>query len=184
MIEKFDTKKISNLAKELIKQGKQKQEVYEELVNEYKYRNQIADIVRYSPSIEKQKKYLIWNTIYLIFLSLITLLSLLNPTLGIIWLVLLVAIVALKKFKYYYWNTILGVITIISVIGLAFYHGANDGFESVVLLISVSLPLALILIIGGVYLPKKLTPKYTERKEKYKDRNGKERIRIVHLFEE
>jgi len=66
MKEKIDTKNISKLVKNLISQGKQKQEVYEELVSEYKYRNPIADIIRYTPSIEKQKKYLVWNFIYLI----------------------------------------------------------------------------------------------------------------------
>ena len=52
----FDSKKIQSLTKELLIQGKAKQEIYEELVNEYKYRNKIADIIRYTPTVERLKK--------------------------------------------------------------------------------------------------------------------------------
>ena len=184
MNNKIDKKKIQDLAKVLLTEGKTKQEVYEELVSQFKYRNIIADIVRYTPSKERLKKYSIWNTLYLVFISLITLLSLLQPTLGIIWLILLIVLVAMKKFKYYYWNTILGVITIISVLALTLYQGMNNGFESTLIMLLFSIPIALIFIFAGIYLPKIMTPKYNEKKEKYIDKNGKEKLRLIHIFEQ
>lgn len=180
----FDSKKIQGLTKELLIQGKTKQEIYEELVNEYKYRNKIADIIRYTPTVERLKKYSIWNTVYLVFISLITLLSFMQPSVGIIWLVVLIVLVALKRFKYYYWNTILGAVTVISVLALTLYQGMNNGFDSTLILIFSSIPLAMIFIIAGHYLPKKMTPEHTERKEKYIDKSGNDRLRIIHLFEE
>lgn len=182
MNKEFDSKNIRKLAKEQLVQGKSKQEIYEELVKEFKFRNKIADIVRYTPTVERSKKYSIWNALYLIYISIITLLSLLQPSLGIIWLVLLIVIVALKKFKYYYWNTILGTIAIIAFVALALYQVAHN--EAGTTLSFLILPIALVFIIAGIYLPKIMTPKYKERKEKYIDKNGNERLRIVHIFEE
>ena len=43
----IDKKKLREEAKELIYQNKSKQEAYDELLIKYKYRNTIADIVRY-----------------------------------------------------------------------------------------------------------------------------------------
>ena len=182
MKSKIDRKKVRKQAKTLINQGKSKQEVYDELVTEYKYRNEIAEIVRYTPTTEKLRKYSIWNTLYLIFISLITLLLLLQPTLGIIWFILLIVIVASKKFKYYYWNSILGLVMIISVVALSLYEGTNDGSETILATI-ITLTTAIITILAGIILPRKITPKYIEKKEKYLDKNGKEKLRIIHIFE-
>lgn len=182
-MQKEDKKKISKEAKDLIKQGKSKQEVYDELVDKYKYRNAIADIVRFTPSLERLKKYSAWNTAFLIIVSLLTLLSIFNITLGIIWFVFIIIIVAMKKYKYYYWITILGAITIMVSFALYFLSGENGESDVDLATLIGSLIIAIIFILAGTILPKKITPPYTERKEKFIDKNGKQKLMVVHVFE-
>jgi hypothetical protein len=42
----------------------------------------------------------------------------------------------------------------------------------------------LIIICAGIFLPKILTPKYIKNEERYKDDDGKERIRVIHVFDD
>ncbi|MBN2730220.1 MAG: hypothetical protein JXR53_13425 [Bacteroidales bacterium] len=181
---KVDKTEIQKLVKELIGQGKSKQEVYDEMVGEFQNRKMIAEIVRFTPSVTRLKKYGIWNNLYLVFVSIITILSFYRPTLGIIWLGLLVIIVASKRFKYYYWNTLLGLIIIIVSCLLALRYFMNgNGFDSVGMKFLLALFIGIIFTIGGALLPKILTPKYKEKWEKYLDNNGIEKMRIQYVFE-
>lgn len=182
---KVDKTEIQKLVKELIGQGKSKQAVYDEMVGEFQNRKMIAEIVRFTPSATRLKKYGIWNNLYLVFVSIITILSFYRPTLGIIWLGLLVIIVASKRFKYYYWNTFLGLLIIIISCLLALRYFMNgNGFDSVGMKFLLALFIGIIFTLGGVLLPKILTPKYKEKWEKYLDNNGVEKMRTRYVFED
>lgn len=172
-------------ASKLIKEGKSKQETYESLLELTRNRKLIADIVRYTPTKEKLSKYGIWNTLFIVFISIVVVLfSLVQFSMHIIWPVLLLLVVAMKRFKLYYFNTIFGIVTMLGISGLVLYELVNDGLEHSVFTTLCVLPIPVLFILGGVLLPKKITPKYEEKKERYTDNNGRQRIRIVHYFEE
>jgi hypothetical protein len=186
MNKKIDPRKVRDFVKDLLKKGKSKQEVYEELIKKYNNRNQVADILRFIPSIERNKKYGIWNTIYLIYLSIFLLITIVIPTIGTTVFFLLALLIALKKFEYYYWNTIFGVVTLILyaiIIAIAGTYFKNDGPEERIMHAFVIFN-TLIFIYAGIFLPKILTPKYIKNEERYKDDDGKERIRVIHVFDD
>ena len=152
----IDKEKIRKKAVERIKEGKSKQEVYEELSIEFKNRKEIAEIIRFVPYEYKLKKYNSLNTAYLILLIVITLLTFIKITLGAIWLIWLIYIVASKKFKLYYWNSILGGVYFISGFFLLIL-GNKTGESFSYVYLSIALLISLIFIFFVFNLSKSKT---------------------------
>ncbi len=184
IINKPDKRIIRELAKRKLKAGKSKQEVYEELSEQFNFRNEVAEIVRFIPSNERKKKYEKWNIVYLVFLSLLTLIAFFAFNFGSLWYIFLIALVASKQYKYYNWNIFIGVISLISILSVALYSGMDNGITtSWIIMVAVAIPITLVLIFAGIYLPKFITPNYREEKEKYTNNEGNERLRLVHFFD-
>ncbi len=180
----MDKKKVTVLAKKMIKEGQNKQEVYNQLVDEYHERKTIADIIRYIPSPEKLKKYGIWNALFLTFIIGTTSAVLLTvPSFSLAPLLIFVALVAFKQFKYYYWSVFFGIVLlIIGTIGNIYNYLEKPSDFQVMPLIAICL-LGVIFIFAGTYLPKKIIPNYREEKEKYTASNGQTKIRLKHYFD-
>jgi len=179
MEEKIDKKIVAKIAQKKLKSGKTKQEVYDELVDAFKYRNDVADVLAQIPTNARWKKYGFWNTLFLIFLCIITTILLIQPTIGLIWMGWVIYVVAARKFKLYYWNILLGFMGVIAILGVSFYQGSILWTDTI-----ISVVLSLILILGGVYLPKLLTPAYKEVREPYLNAEGERRIVVKHDFPE
>lgn len=75
-------------------------------------------------------------------------------------------------------------LVILILSGLFLYQTINAGFDQSLLRFIYALPIPVVFIAAGILLPQKITPKFHEKKEKYFDKHGRERIRIVHLFED
>jgi hypothetical protein len=181
---KVNKETLKKEAAKHLNQGKTKQEVYEALLALSRNRSLVANVVRYTPTKKKLKKWGIWNTLFLVFISVLILLSLFQLSINIIWLVLLLIIVAMKRFELYYFHTIFGVLVFLGFSGLFFYQMVNEGFNQSLLRFVYVLPIPIVFIAAGIILTQKITPKFREKKEKYIDKHGRERIRIVHLFED
>ncbi len=175
----LDKKSIRKIAKEQIEKGVPKQQVYNELVEQFKFRNDIAKIVREIPSNERWSKYGFLNVVLLLLVCILTIFSLIKPNFGIIWMFWIVYIVAFRKFNYYYWNTLLGAIGLITTIGLNLIEQKIAILESGIIVLT-----SLLFVIAGIYLPKILTPSFSEVKESYLNSKGIKKIRVVHKFEE
>lgn len=177
----FDKKKVRALAREMIKQGKSKQEVYDELVKQFYFRNEIADIVVEIPSNERWKSYGILNTLTLVFLLLLVIASLYTQQyISIIFPGLLAWLVFTKKFSRYFWLMLFGGISALSIIVIFIF--ASGEFDTISLLISLGG--SALLFMAGYALPRMLTPEYQEVKEFYINDQGKKKIRLVHRFVE
>jgi hypothetical protein len=175
-------KEIRGKSRALLAFGKTKQETYDELVEEYKYSNEVAEVVRYTPTPEKWKKYRGWNTAYMIFLIVLFLFSMLSPSFGLVLLGVVLGVVIDKNFRLYYLSSFAGGLGILASTGLALYEiGTNT--TNAILTIVITVPIGAIMIIAGVYLPRVITPKYKEKREKFLDARGRERIKVVHVFE-
>jgi hypothetical protein len=180
---KIPKKEIAKEAQQLLKQGgKTKQEVFEMLVDKYKYSKDVADVLRYIPTTQAIAKYGAWNTVLLVILILTAIISFMpNPTLGILWYVLLIYAVATKRIQYYMWATILYSFFAISFLAIIMYM---KSFE--IIFHWISLIFLTFFVIPGCILPlwiqKKLCPKPIERKEVYVNAEGNRRLKIVYEF--
>ena len=147
-------------------------------------RSLIADVVRYIPTKKKLAKYGMWNTLFLVFIALIVALNIIQLSINAIWAILLFIIVAMKRFKYYYFHIIFGVIISFVLSGLFLYQIINEGLNESHLYFFYLLPIPIVFIVAGSVLPQKITPNFREKKKKYIDKHNRERIHIVHLFDD
>ncbi len=179
-MEKIEKNLVAKFAEEKLRSGKSKQEVYDELVEQYKYRNEVADVVVNIPTESRWKKYKVWNHLFLAFLILIAVFLLLkHPNFGLIWLSWLIYVVATRKFKFYYWNTLFGVISMLSVIAISIY----DGHFNLPVVLSGIL-FSFTCIFAGIYLPRMMTPPFEEVRKPYTNTDGENRIMVKHIFRE
>lgn len=180
----IDKKKIQKVAKEQLSQGLPKQEVYEHLVEKFRYRKEIAKIIKGIPTKERLSKYGGYNIAFLVFICLITIFLLLYPNFSLIWMFWIIYIVAFRKLNLYYWVTLLGVTSGIALIGNVLSSDVFFSDEHAIPMFAGFLLFSLVFVLAGIYLPKLLSPPYTEWKESYLNANGVKKIRVVHKFEE
>lgn len=173
----FNKKKFSQLIKEQLKEGKTKNEIYNELKTEAKdVKNQkkIADLVRFSVEDWRMKKYGIYNTLFLIFLIVIELLNILTLNYGgIIWYGFFTYIVAKKFTKHYHWFTFVGIISMFLGVLPVLINIENTNIAFLILTIVFSVVIGLIFVLFGVKMPPALTPKYRIIEEIITDSDGK-----------
>lgn len=163
MTAKLDKNAIKKLAKEKSKEGKTRQEIYDELIPIFRHKKEVADIVRFIPIMSKYKKYNFINLIFLIFLILMTLLSLFSPSIGIIWLFALIYFVATKDYKHYYWITFLGGFSVISILAISLFGLFEMNLSWIWILIMILISLVFILF-GHLY-PRLITPSYEKKRD-------------------
>ncbi|MCL2247003.1 MAG: hypothetical protein FWC10_07825 [Lentimicrobiaceae bacterium] len=183
---KVPKKEIRKEAKQLLNQGdKTKQEVFELLVDKYKYSKDVAGVLKYIPTKQAVKKYGIWNSILLIFLVITTILVFLTMPIQLIWYVPLIYIVASKKLQYYFWVTVLFSLMAIGFFIVFISTLFTQPFDTTIWIFVV---VSMFFVIPGCILPlwlqKKLCPKPIERREVYVNAEGNKRVQLVYEFPE
>jgi len=184
-------KELKKLAEQKIKEGKSRQDVYVELKEESNYKSEeIAKIVRFIPTLENRHKYKTAQTVLIIALGITILFKMLGGlsivmVKGINWLpiiflmpiinIVLTYGVVTYKGKYY---RLVGIVTILGLLrSLQDINGLNFN-----LLTLIDLGVAGVLIGLGFYLNSKMASEYQTVKEKYTNKQGKDRLRDKIIF--
>jgi hypothetical protein len=175
----LNKKEIKKVAKRELKSGKLHQTVYEELSEKYRYRKEIAGILKNIPSQKRLKQYGYLNIILLSVVIAVTVLFALNPSIGLIWFAILIYITATKQLQFYILHTLFGFIGILSTVWLVIYSGSLPPVY-----LWISIPVSLLFIVGGLLIPKLLTPKVEEIRKPYSGNDGRTRIQLIHEFNE
>jgi len=180
---KTDKKEIGKEAKALLKQRIPKQQVFETLVDKYKYSKDIIDILRYLPSENLISKYSKWNNVLFGILIFKTILFLtLSPSsiISLLFSLLFIYVVAKIKLKYYSWLAITSVFASLSFIFFLLNRGlAPIAIFNLCLYFLIVIVPTLVL---PIWLEKKLCPEPIERKELYTNSEGENRMRVVYQF--
>ncbi|MBK9636569.1 MAG: hypothetical protein IPO63_01640 [Bacteroidetes bacterium] len=171
-------REIAKEARKLLKEGMPKQEVFEVLVEQYKYSKDVATILSGIPSLKRSKRYHFWNIVLLILIIILELHNLLYPSLSIIWYGLLIYIVATKMTRYYFWIPLLSFIAI--SVAIYFLFSATTKLQLFIgfFVLAIYLPAGLL----SIWLVKKLCPSVTEKKEMYTNEDGENRMKLVYDF--
>lgn len=181
---KLQTKEITADAKQLFKEGNNKQKTFEALVEKYGYAKDVADVLKNIPSAEAVDKYGGWNTLLLILMIITSSVVILTSlSIGsIIWYSLLTYAVAKKLVKYYVWVSILSGLGLAGNTVFVLMSGADPllTWISIAILVILFLPILII----SIYLQKKLCPPPSEEKEIYTNSEGDQRMRIIYQFAE
>lgn len=183
MAEILNKKEVRKEAKELLKQGISKQQVFERLVEKHLYSIEIADILSNIPSPKAISKYGVWNNVLLgviILNALIFFIS--SPPIGVsLWFGLLIYGVLTKKINYYKWVAILSFLIITIFVVLMFNDsGGNDFSFSLISILTINL----ISCILPIWLERKLCPKPKEDKILYTNSLGEQKYKMTYQFKD
>lgn len=178
----MEKKIIRKKAKEKINSGKSKQQVYNELVEEFGNRIYVADLVRFMPEKKKIGLFFFVNYSFLLLLiaSAIFMVKQ-SPALGesiiilLTWFIPLIVIVAMRWIKFYLLIAFFGSITFFTILVIAFY----ESFQELML---ISLVVSVIYFLFGIYVPIWFTPSYQKTRQKYTNKEGQTRMRMIHKF--
>ncbi len=179
--QKVNNSEVSKEAQQLLKDGLTKQEAFETLVKKYNSTKIVADVIKHIPSLTAISKYGKWNTVLLvnIILTAIMFIILAPSTITVIEYVIMIIIVVSKRTKFYIFISALAILSLIIFSVIIF----TDSTSSIMWIPTI---IALLLLIPNAILPlwleKKLCPKPIEKKEKYTNTQGEERLRINYEF--
>ncbi len=180
-IDKNPKNEIVEKAKELLKQGRTRQETFELLVDKYKYTNKVLEVMKQMPSSKAIEKYGKWNNVLLgIMLLIVAMFSVsIGPGSLLILYGFLIYAVITKRFEHYFWISILSFVILIAVLTISIIN-INKSIDvlAIVLILALHLPM--------IYLPywieKKMCPKPKEHREWYTNHEGRDKIKIVYEF--
>lgn len=183
MAELLNKKEVRKDAKELLKQGVCKQQVFKTLVEKHKYSIEVANILTYLPSQKAIKKYGIWNYVLLVAICLNALILLFNsPNIGaILWFGLLIYGVITMRINYYKWVAILSFFLITTFVVLIFYNQGGNNYSLSLISILISNIISLIL---SIWLETKLCPKPKEEKVQYTNSEGEQKFKMTYQFKD
>jgi hypothetical protein len=172
-------KEIRKDARQLFRQGgRTKQEVYELLVEKYKYAKDVADELKYIPSTNAIAKYGKWNSILLLLVILSTIVSYyIKPSIQVlIWMAPLIYIVATFRIKYYDIIIAFCSFVLITVIPATLMNFNSLRYPRSLMLTALVLNISVCYLL--VRLRKVICPKPVERKEEHTNAEGEKRIRL------
>ena len=172
---------IRSTAKLLLKEGKSKQEVFDELLEKYHYAKDVAEVLKYIPTNSSIAKYNGWNIVLLINLIIIIGLILLSSGsyVSVIYYVLITIVVFKKSLKHYVWVSVLSAVGLIGVAGAAM-NGDNWSWPWIIIVVVILAPPLFI----SYWLPGKLSPPPIESKEQFTNAEGETRLRVVYSFKD
>ncbi|PCH99343.1 MAG: hypothetical protein COB85_00125 [Bacteroidetes bacterium] len=182
-MDKPDKKVIRTEARKLLKEGISRQTAYENLKTKYKNGKIVADLIKNLPSLEAIKLYGKWNYMLLSLLILTAgLYMYASPSIGIVlWYGILIYGVARMLLKYYMWVAAMAAFgLIVSIVGIIFSGTDSLNWAAAVLVVCLNIP-SLIL---PIWLEKRLCPKPSERKEKYTNKQGQQRMKVIYEFKD
>ena len=177
---KIDKKAIAKEAKLLIRQGKTKQEAFEQLKKQFHHAKVISKILSCIPTPKQKEKYKILNYTLLatLLLPFLFFLSQDNWETSLWYSISLYAVIWVKPKLYTVITAQSLILSIISIFVLIFGE----------IFLAWSLLAILILSLSSLFLSykleKKFCPKPTEIREKYIDKQGATRVRIIYTFTE
>jgi len=187
-------KEIAQQIKHKIREGKSQQEVFDE-ISALSYRNEeeLANIVKYYPSIRLRKRNHKGNTILLILLALVVLVEtfsvifasfalggasftailtgLLRPALLFLLMVLCSKYTARAHLYLSFINSFM--------VFKLFIHLITNRIDTGFLILAV---IYVMVMIASIYMHKRLVLGYTRLKERYLNNEGQERMRYVYEF--
>jgi hypothetical protein len=175
---KIDKKAIAKEASILIRRGKTKQEAFEQLKKQFYHAKAISKILTCIPTPKQKEKYKLLNYILFatLFLPFVFFLSQYNWGASLLYSVLLYAVIWVKP-RLYIGITALSFIFSIIIIFILFF---GEVLLSWVLLALLVLSLSSLFLSNK--LEKKFCPKPKETREKYIDKQGAIRVRIIYTF--
>jgi uncharacterized membrane protein YhaH (DUF805 family) len=184
MVDRIGNKKeIRKDARQLFREGgKTKQEVYEILVEKYKYAKDVADVLRYVPSTLALKKYGKTNSLLLVLICLTTIAYFaLKTTILIVILmappIYFIATLAIRRYYDVSFFSFLCLINLITYMGMKF---DSPKYPWPMLLSALILNIAVCYL--SFRLRRKMCPKPVERREEYTNAEGEQRIRLSYEF--
>ena len=168
-------------SKQLLDQGKSRQETFHTLLEKYNNAKIVADVVKDLPSAIALKKFGFLNIILLALLIVPTILLLLSrPNLWtIVWAGFLIYTVANKNFANYVWVSIVATCGLIGLVALITIYDTNPINWTNIIIAAL---IAILYITLPVWIKNKLCPNPNETKERYLNAEGHERIRIRYEF--
>jgi len=174
-------KEVLKEAKQLLYQGKSRQETFQALLEKHNNAKIVADIVKDLPSAIALKKYGFLNIILLVLLIVPTILMLLSkPNLWtIVWAGFLIYTVANKNFANYAWVSIVATCGLIGLVALITIYDTNPIKWTNIIIAAL---FAILYITLPIWIKNKLCPNPSETKERYFNTEGHERIRIRYEF--
>jgi len=175
-------KEIRNEIKVQLAKGKCKQDVFSIIASVYGCTKKIADMVRFIPSAELYKKYKYWNMAYLLLMLIITAGTIKFPSILIPFGIISYG-VATKRFEFYWANSVLGFMLLFSIIGFLLTTEINYYDFSEIIIPIVIFTVSIIMILTGIILPTKITPKYRIEKRPFSNKKGDKRLKLVYLFD-
>ena len=148
-------------------------------MGKYKYAKHVADVLKYIPSTQAMAKYGKWNSVLLSLLILHAVFSfLVSLSIGsLLWYGFLIYGIATMRMKYYKWITVVSFCALLGVIVITVFYQSEKYWLTIFAIFFIALYCFL-----PLWLEKKLCPKPTERKEKYINSKGEERMRVVYGF--
>ena len=183
--------KIVARAKELLKQGKSRQETFDVLKEEHKLAKDVAETLNYLPakrSIRKYRPLGIAQAVLLWILGTWVVFSGYSegyipaiPTLiAIAYFGFLIQASARMQMKFYPWVTFLMIISIISGAVILIAELVNVQLVEAIGFFALSV----VILALSIWLDKKVVPKAKEIKETFKDTTGRQRLRLRYDFED
>lgn len=178
--DKLNKQEIRLAAQKLIKEGKTKQESFEILKIEFNYSKVIAKILKCIPTQNQKDRYRILN--YLLFFSLLIPLVLyasqLSYAASAIYLLFLYFVLKIVP-RMYIWISTISLISVISLSVIYFMEIQVNVILYLLLALSNIITLTL-----SIILEQKFCPLVQETKERYFDKFGVTRRRIIYTFTE
>ena len=178
--DKVNKTEIRLAAQNLIRQGWSKQKSFEILKKEYQYSKIISKILRCIPSRAQKQNYRILN--YLLLFSLLLPMLLFASQLyyvASLTYVVFIYVVLQMQVRFYIWISAFSLISLVSALTVIF-------LDNQIFVISIWLMMGanLASLILSIFLEQKLCPKVKQTKEKYIDKLGITRRRIIYNFTE
>ena len=176
----MNKKEVIKEAKDLLKKGDSKQDAYLVLKEKYKSPKEIAELLKNIPSTLAIEKYIKWNYTLLALLIVTTAIVMsINPLIGfLIWYGFIIFIVARVLVKYYYWVSMMTGFGLFGGIILAITSNEEINWIGTSLILILIIPSFIL----SIWLPKKLCPPPVEKKVKYFDKTGLQRLKLVYEF--
>ncbi len=164
----------------ILQEGKTRQEAFELLADKYKYTGDVAEEIKYIPSAPALAKYGKWNTLLLLLLiGSAAYYLILAPSAAILWSVVLIIGVASKNIRYYFWISIMSVLSLLAIlIMIATEVVKVQADAATITMIVLLIPCCII----PAWLENKLCPKPTVHKEYYTNSEGEQRMKVVYAF--
>jgi len=178
--QKIDKRAVRRKAEVFLKQGLSKQEIFEQLKQEFQHAKVVAKVLKCAPTPNQKKKYRGLNV--LLFFSLLPMLILVayNVELNASFIYVFMLYVVVKVIpRFYIAITTFSFLSLV-ISSIMFFFETNPNLWAIWLMLGLNT----VSLVLSYILNQKFCPNVEERKEKYIDKQGLTRMRIIYTFTE